>query len=546
MKISQFAYARRLVSGRAMPGAVFASLFTLSLSATAQEPPAATPPAAAPPAATPPAAAPPAATPPTTEAPAAKAPAADKEAGTDPAAEGEPAEAPEEAEPEAPVEEEAPEPAPVQTDAEITAEVEAAPEPKGLAVGESPEEEEEDAEYDKSRPVMDIERLHAEAYPNDPLPGIRGGSMELVINRLQWPYMPAKKGGPDLVIGFSGDAWVDSNIRQIKAGLDTEDDQTEYRQQGRLRLRVTPTYNRPNGWFAQTNIEFVANADQDHTVTRYVDVDEAWIRVGKWKTFDIQVGRMQGFEVYHYGMGLDLNTYERQGAVSFSQTPAQPYGVSDLWDRGINSGAVAAHWYGPKWLRLEMLTRFGLSGQGNDVGIRPVGVLDLGWMKFKAGYERRLRESLFNNSDARIETQGLGGSLQFVFDPWVEFGGNIAHRIEDAFEADGAARPGASSNTTTAGGYLNVRPYFKQWMVGLGYNYTYWENFQYDAFYERENSSHKQMFGAVQYMLWDKLYIKYVLAYANGHIENRNDSDINDTGFNNESLSHRLRLMMLY
>ena len=54
------------------------------------------------------------------------------------------------------------------------------------------------------------------------------------------------------------------------------------------------------------------------------------------------------------------------------------------------------------------------------------------------------------------------------------------------------------------------------------------------------------MFGALQYVLWDKLYLKYVLAYAKGHIEDRNDSNADDTGFENKALSHRLRLMVLF
>ena len=400
----------------------------------------------------------------------------------------------------------------------------------------------------QSKPLpVALELLPPSAYPSDPLPGIPGGSLAFVLDRLQWPYMPKYAGDePALRVGFSGVSWIDSNLRQIRAGLSTEDDQTEYPMQGRLTLRVTPTYNRDDDWFLQSNIEFVANVDQDRNVTNYVDIDDAWIRLGKWKMFDIQVGRMQGFEVYHFGMGMDLNTYEREGAASFSNTPVQPYGLTDLWDRGISNGAIAFHWYLPKFLRLELLTRFGVSGQGNDVGVRPVGVLDLGWLKAKAGYERRLRASIFDNSDARIEMQGLAGELQFVLTPWVEFGGGVGRRVEDAFEQDGAVRAAASHTTVTAGGFLNVRPYFENWLVGVGYHHTAWENFNFDAFFEPENQTHEQMFGAVQYLLWDRLYIKYVLSYANAHIELRNDTDVNDTGFVNEMLSHRLRLMLVF
>src|SRR5690606_13078527 len=166
-----------------------------------------------------------------------------------------------------------------------------------------------------------------------------------------WPYMPAYAGPPALRVGFSGFAWIDSSYRTIDVGVDIESDETEFRQQGRLGLRVTPVYNVDDDYFVQSNIEFIAIAEQDHTVNNYADVDDAWIRVGKWKMFDVQVGRMQGFEVYHFGMGLDLNTYERAGATSANYTPAQPYGLTDLWDRGRNVGGAAFHWYYPEWLR---------------------------------------------------------------------------------------------------------------------------------------------------------------------------------------------------
>jgi hypothetical protein len=245
-------------------------------------------------------------------------------------------------------------------------------------------------------------------------------------------------------------------------------------------------------------------------------------------------------------MGLDLNTFERLGAASFSKTPVQPYALDNLWDRGVNNGAAALHWYYPEWLRLEFLTRMGVSGQGKQLGIRPVAMLDFGWAKVKGGYERNLSDSLFRGNQGRVETQGIGGSLQFVFDPWVEFGGSVARRVNDAFDQYGAVRSAASDTTVTWGGFANARPYFEDWLVGIGYNKTSYRNFNIDAFGDPERTTHQQMFGAVQYVLWDHLYIKYVLAYSRAHIEERNDQDSSDTGFLNESLGHRVRLMLLY
>jgi hypothetical protein len=394
-------------------------------------------------------------------------------------------------------------------------------------------------------PPLALERLPSTAYPSRPIPGIKGGSLALSINHLQWPYMPKYAGEPDFRIGFSGSSWADASMRDVKAGLDAEADQFEYRMQGRFTFRVTPVYNPGNDWFVQSNAEFVAITEQNNSTTNYADIDDAYIRIGKWKTFDITVGRVQGFEVYHFGMGLDLNTFERLGAASFSKTPAPPYALDALWDRGVNNGAIAAHWYMPEWLRLEFLTRIGVSGQGKELGIRPVGVLDFGFAKLKAGYERRLSNSLFDQNQARVEMQGLGASLQFVLDPWVELGGNIARRTEDAFDQDGAPRLAASFTTTTWGGFVNVRPYIDNVLVGLGYNHTYFENFNVDSFGDPEHTTHHQMFAAAQYLLWDSLYLKYVFAYSSADIKERTDV-VGDDGFTNKSMSHRLRVMLLY
>ncbi len=119
-------------------------------------------------------------------------------------------------------------------------------------------------------------------------------------------------------------------------------------------------YNFDKDWFAASRIEFVAITEQQHEAGKYVDVDEAWVRVGRWNRFDATVGRTQGFEVYHFGMGMDINTQEREGArASVGATVQQPYALTEPLDRGINNGAIALHWYLPQWLRLESPRSYG-------------------------------------------------------------------------------------------------------------------------------------------------------------------------------------------
>jgi hypothetical protein len=414
--------------------------------------------------------------------------------------------------------------------------------------------EKADAETPKPPPLA-LEILPGSAYPSEPLPGIRGGSLSFVMAGMQWPYMPSY--GPEfpkLRIGFSGSSWVDANMRMVRPGTDSPD-VLDLRMQGRLTFRVTPVYNFDKDWFAQSRIEFVAITEQQHEQGKYVDVDEAWVRVGRWKRFDATVGRTQGFEVYHFGMGLDINTQEREGArPAAGTTVQQAYALTELWDRGINNGALALHWYLPEWLRLELLARMGIAGAGNDLGVRPAAILDFGILKVKGGYENRVQWTATPSTDQRkTEAQGFAGSVNLVFDPWVELGGGVAHRMIDGFSEEGEADPFTSSDTTTWGGFVNVRPYFKNWTVGLGYHNTDWKNFNVEAGPppngagdgRPENQNHVQMFGAVQYQLWDVFFIKYVLAYSQVHIEKRQDN-FPDLGYTDQQISHRLRFMLLF
>jgi len=65
-----------------------------------------------------------------------------------------------------------------------------------------------------------------------------------------------------------------------------------------------------------------------------VSTDDLWLRIGQWNVWDLKVGRFEGWEVFHTGMGLDINTFERMGAWATSGSqPPDYYGVSFLHDR---------------------------------------------------------------------------------------------------------------------------------------------------------------------------------------------------------------------
>lgn len=393
-----------------------------------------------------------------------------------------------------------------------------------------------------------LETLPDSAYPNDPIGGIEWGSLRGTMNGLQWPYMPRSPNEGPLRVGISGSIWVDGSRRSLETGLDTEPDRVEYRHQGRFVLRTTPVYDVGDDWFVQGQGEAVVNADQDDGLEQqYVEADDLWVRTGIWDTFDVQVGRMQGWEVYHLGMGLDLNTFERRGAEGPSSTPKPLYTVSDMWDRGQSEGSIAAHYYPTKWARLEVQGRFGLAGLGNFVGIRPVGILDFGVVKLKAGYEQSTTPAIDIASKSRIDSRGLGAGLQVVLDPWVEFGGGFANVAREQFDADNGQSLKGSATTVTYGGFINGRV-LDGLLLGVGYHTLTWENLNSDPMTgsEPDNDTNTLMFGAIQYALFDRLLVKYVFSPSEFSRHERAEGAAVPQEFTNTSTSHRVRFAVAF
>jgi hypothetical protein len=410
-----------------------------------------------------------------------------------------------------------------------------------------------------------VEHLGPNSYPGK-LRGIYGGSLwlEPSFHGLQWPYM-TRSG-----VGVSGWLWIDSGYERVTR--DRMGDTVLWLQQGRGVLRVTPTYT--NGsFFIQGQVELVGNVCQVAgtvcTTEGTFDTDDLWIRFGQWNAWDLKVGRFEAWELYHTGMGLDLNTLERRGASNFGMnSPAglstpDFYGMNWMHDRpasGLGVGYIAFHAYPTNNFRLEMLGELGADSLGQDgmayIGARPALILDQGWMKAKVGaeYERGAGDTGFldgNNNGAKTDSKkartrrGFGGTLQFVIDPRAEFGGNFAY-------GDQKFTPSQTSDTVSAtdsftrisvGGFANVRV-GALWLLGVGANFT-WQN---DTFYASGSPSpdytaHLQGFLALQYLLARQLYIKAVFGYARADFV---ASDATVPVLANYMYSGRLRLMYLY
>jgi hypothetical protein len=397
---------------------------------------------------------------------------------------------------------------------------------------------------DSAAPSMDtgtqilgpIERMPPSAFPQDRVRGIYGGSLWSTFHGMQWPYYP-KTG-----IGVSGYVWIDSGYEHISRENPTEQGTKYWLQQGRLVLRVTPTWSTRAGYFVQGQAELVANKDQSQAQPNIGDTDDIWVRAGKWKSFDVQLGRYEGWEVYHFGMGLDLYTLERNGATDTVYSVPQIYGVTYAFYRPAGVGQAAVHLYPTDYLRFELGTQFGNEFGQNTLAGRPVGILDLGVLKVKVGAEyKKLTDQADNGQDEKTE-RGVGAAIQAVIDPYFEVGVNAAYALVDHVSQDGTVDQKGSFTTYSVGGFANAR-IVGDLLVGIGLDYTYLEDTHFDPTWGRnEIFKHTQAFGAVQYLLAKQLFIKAVVAYARGYFAPNFGSVV----YSDEMLSGRLRLQYLF
>ncbi len=398
------------------------------------------------------------------------------------------------------------------------------------------------AEAEEPPPVGPVERLPPTAYPEWKTRGIRGGSLWLSNNMhgMPWPYYP-KTG-----IGVSGYVWIDTGYSSIVRG-NSEPAEKLLLSQGRGLLRVTPTYS-AGEMYVQGQAEFVANKEQTAQRPFVSDIDDLWIRAGKWKTWDVQLGRFEAFEVYHFGMGMDLNTFERQGATDTTRPPPDVFelgGASNIVYRPDSLTNLAFHGYPSDTVRWELLGQFGKETTTtlDTIGVRPALVLDWGFLKLKAAADLRKQFTFDANSKQSRFVRGGVGAVQFVVDPYVEFGGNFAFGKIDHYAAMNSTDPNAtmgdhdtagSVTDLDLGGFANARV-MDGLIVGGGANYDQETDQQAGTF------THLQTFGAVQYVLLKQLYLKLVGAYAKAHI-----APGGNTPWDNTMTSVRLRAMYLF
>ncbi len=281
-------------------------------------------------------------------------------------------------------------------------------------------------------------------------------------------------------------------------------------------------------------------------------IDDLYVRVGKWNAFDVTAGRFQGWEIHHYGMGLDLNTLERRGAEGRNapEHPPQIYGVDFFWDRpNGGAGDLAAHVYLTDYLRLEGLTQIGTASGANLFAARGSAILDLGFFKAKVGSEYGKAVDRVDGHKAQTKRNGLGAALQFVANPYLEGGIDAAIGFVDSINTQGLPDLAASTTTKSVGGFLNGRV-VDSLLVGLGANYTYRDDLQQNStvgspgYGKGDVSTQFQGFFAVQYGFWDRVFIKFVGSRASFHFEDNLQTPSHR--FTNGMWGGRMRLMYLF
>ena len=387
-----------------------------------------------------------------------------------------------------------------------------------------------------------FEQLTGAAYPAGLNRGLYGGSLWFSpFHGLQWPYIPHTG------IGFSGYVWLDNSYERLKRDDVGASSFNRYLQQGRFLFRVTPTYT-SGRWFVQGQGELVLNKEQV-TPLNNPDTDDIWVRTGYWKLWDLQVGRFEAWEVYHLGMGLDLNTLERQGAFDLANPTPDLYGVTFAFYRNRNAGNVAFHFYPLDNLRFELLGQIGNDGS-NTVGGRPAAIFDLGWLKLRGAGEYLKRTPETIGQREVFTFQGAGGSAQFIFQPYLEFGANFAASAVRHTDNGGALDGSGSYTSTSLGGFANLAiPMLEGLMLGVGFNRVDKKDKRNEtdtAPGGRAGSfSHLQAFAALQYMVGKQLFVKAVFGYADAYY-NPDPTFYPNPAYNDRMTSFRVRMTYLF
>jgi hypothetical protein len=375
---------------------------------------------------------------------------------------------------------------------------------------------------------------------------------------------------------FSGYFWVDQGYMQAssRSGSPAVPDREQTYQAGRFVLAADYIrefgnfYAKARGQFAISSNYTMATTNPDRMglipLDSYIELGFKDNNLGNkdGNFFNVRVGRFEGLELYHTGLGLDQYSDERRGGSVLDPRIPGIYELSDV--RGYfrsNEGQAAVQFYFQDIVNFELACLFGMNhSQINRFGIRPIieistrSIFDLVPFKLVAGLERHTSthsvEGVPHNDPVDF---GYGGRIQldemplqslpfFNSRPFFQFlnciitlGVNYTTKNYETKHTSvglrGQIDRGNSGDITSYGFFLNCGFLRNSWspnmfMVGGGYNFTE------EITYTNVKADHTQPFFAFQYFTpIEGLSVKAVLGIGTEGNFYEDDVDAGITSF---------------
>lgn len=333
---------------------------------------------------------------------------------------------------------------------------------------------------------------------------------------------PSASAALQLPIDLSGYFWVDTGYMQQKNGEAGQLNKDAPYMQGRFVLAAEHQRNFGDA-FGLARVELVGMVNEFSNGSYEPHNVDAYLQVGK-KSWDVMVGRFVGWEVFHRGLGVDLNTAEESGAL---HAPAH-YQLN--FARGTTDGAgqAAVHLFPADFLRLELGGVYGQDSQQNWYGARPVANLRFGMLELVGGAEI-LRQEGQRSDDKVVQTsKGVGGRVQLNAGR-ITAGVNYAHAKVEKTDTNGETDAGTQHDRDTAGVFADLK--LGSSVVGGGFLYTKEDKVV-------SSKKYYQAFLAWQYATpIEGLSVKAVVNFSRTHNE---DFDAH-TEFENDLRSVRVR-----
>jgi hypothetical protein len=184
---------------------------------------------------------------------------------------------------------------------------------------------------------------------------------------------------------------------------------------------------------------------------------------------------------------------------------------------------------------------------GPAIATRPVAIVDLGWLKLKGGVEWQRITGQAATDQTDKTSKGVGGAVQFVFYPHVEFGLNAAQGTVVSIDNLGHEGLVGSFTRTSYGGFANFSNGSERHPLLFGIGGLYSRNEDQQAVAIPGVVDHWwlwQSFVAIQYVVLEQLYIKLVGGYSRGHWFAASTNP--PTQFDDEMYSVRLRFAFYF